>query len=130
MLKHCTQKVVEKMLLAANLKNASALARVLGVSPQALSGPVGIVTMSYKIASQSIADYIYFLGLISSCIAVMNLLPLPIVDGGVIVLLVIEKVKGSPISPKIQEIISYAGMVFLGAVFLWLTYNDILNLIL
>ncbi|MCD6393161.1 MAG: site-2 protease family protein, partial [Planctomycetes bacterium] len=100
------------------------------VSPRALSGPVGIVSMSYKIASQSIADYIYFLGLISSCIAVMNLLPLPIVDGGVIVLLVIEKIKGSPISPKVQEVISYAGMVFLGAVFLWLTYNDILNLIL
>jgi len=99
------------------------------VSPQALSGPVGIVSMSYKIASQSIADYIYFLGLISSCIAVMNLLPLPIVDGGVIVLLVIEKVRGGPISPKAQEIISYAGMAFLGAVFLWLTYNDILNLI-
>ncbi len=100
------------------------------VSPRALSGPVGIVSMSYKIASQSIADYIYFLGLISSCIAVMNLLPLPIVDGGVIVLLVIEKIKGSPISPKVQEIISYAGMVFLGAVFLWLTYNDILNLLI
>ncbi|HPD45950.1 MAG TPA: RIP metalloprotease RseP [Anaerohalosphaeraceae bacterium] len=99
------------------------------VSPKALSGPVGIVSMSYKIASQSIPDYIYFLGLISSCIAVMNLLPLPIVDGGVIVLLIIEKLKGSPISPRVQEAISYAGLVFLGAVFLWLTYNDITNLL-
>jgi len=100
------------------------------VSPRALSGPVGIVSMSYKIASQSIADYIYFLGLISSCIAVMNLLPLPIVDGGVIVLLIIEKIKGGPINPKLQEGISYAGLALLGAVFLWLTYNDILNLFL
>ncbi|MBE0534884.1 MAG: site-2 protease family protein [Phycisphaerae bacterium] len=100
------------------------------VSPKALSGPVGIVSMSYKIASQSIPDYIYFLGLISSCIAVMNLLPLPIVDGGVIVLLIIEKLKGGPISPKLQEAISYAGLVFLGTVFLWLTYNDILNLLI
>ena len=99
------------------------------VSPKALSGPVGIVSMSYKIASQSIPDYIYFLGLISSCIAVMNLLPLPIVDGGVNVLLIIEKLKGSPISPRVQEAISYAGLVFLGAVFLWLTYNDITNLL-
>lgn len=100
------------------------------VSPQALSGPVGIVTMSYKIASQSFAEYIYFLGLISSCIAVMNLLPLPIVDGGVIVLLIIEKIKGSPINMKVQEVISYAGLAFLGFVFIWLTYNDILNLFL
>lgn len=100
------------------------------VSPQALSGPVGIVTMSYRIASQSIAEYIYFLGLISSCIAVMNLLPLPIVDGGVIVLLIIEKFKGSPINEKIQEVISYAGLALLGFVFIWLTYNDILNIFL
>ena len=100
------------------------------VSPQALSGPVGIVSMSYKIASQSIAEYVYFLGLISSCIAVMNLLPLPIVDGGVIVLLIIEKIKGSPINMKVQEVISYAGLAFLGFVFIWLTYNDILNLFL
>jgi regulator of sigma E protease len=99
------------------------------VSPKALSGPVGIVSMSYKIASQSIPDYIYFLGLISSCIAVMNLLPLPIVDGGVIVLLIIEKLRGGPISPRVQEAISYAGLVFLGVVFVWLTYNDILNLL-
>jgi regulator of sigma E protease len=97
------------------------------VSPKALSGPVGIVSMSYRIASQSIPEYIYFLGLISSCIAVMNLLPLPIVDGGVIVLLIIEKIKGSPINPKLQEVISYAGLAFLGAVFIWLTYNDIVN---
>lgn len=100
------------------------------VSPKALSGPVGIVSMSYKIASQSIPEYIYFLGLISSCIAVMNLLPLPIVDGGVIVLLIIEKLRGGPINPRVQEAISYAGLVFLGMVFLWLTYNDILNILI
>ena len=60
----------------------------------------------------------------------MNLLPLPIVDGGVIVLLIIEKIKGSPINMKVQEVISYAGLAFLGFVFIWLTYNDILNLFL
>lgn len=99
------------------------------VSPESLMGPVGIVSVSYKIASRSLVDYIYFLGLISSCIAVMNLLPLPIVDGGVIVLLLIEKLRGKPLSEKMQEIISYAGIAFLLAVFLWLTYNDILRIL-
>jgi regulator of sigma E protease len=99
------------------------------VSPESLMGPVGIVSVSYTIASRSLVDYIYFLGLISSCIAVMNLLPLPIVDGGVIVLLLIEKLRGKPLSEKVQEIISYAGIAFLLAVFLWLTYNDILRLL-
>jgi regulator of sigma E protease len=99
------------------------------VSPKTLAGPVGIVTMSYKIvASQSLTYYVYFLGLISSILAVMNLLPLPIVDGGVIVLLIVEKIKGSPLNRQVQEIISYVGLVFILAFFLWLTYNDILNL--
>lgn len=100
------------------------------VSPTSLSGPLGIVTTSYTIASQSNMYYLYFLGLISSCIAVMNLLPLPIVDGGVIVLLIIEKIKGSPISYKIQEAISYAGLVLILALFAWLFWNDTLNIIL
>jgi len=101
------------------------------VSPKTLVGPVGIVTLSYKIvASQSLTYYVYFLGLISSVIAVMNLLPLPIVDGGVIVLLIIEKIKGSPVSAKVQEIISYVGLVLIISLFLWLTYNDIKNLFL
>ena len=99
------------------------------VSPKSLMGPVGIVSVSYSIASRSLIDYIYFLGLISSCIAVMNLLPLPIVDGGVIVLLLVEKLRGKPLSEKVQEIISYAGIAFLLAVFLWLTYNDIVRIL-
>ncbi len=100
------------------------------VSPKTLAGPVGIITMSYRIvASQSLTYYVYFLGLISSIIAVMNLLPLPIVDGGVIVLLIVEKIKGSPLNRQAQEIISYVGLVFILAFFLWLTYNDILNLL-
>ncbi|MHC5060086.1 MAG: M50 family metallopeptidase [Planctomycetota bacterium] len=96
------------------------------VSPKTLVGPVGIVTMSYKIvASQSLTYYAYFLGLISSVIAVMNLLPLPVVDGGVIVFMIVEKIKGSPISVKTQEIIAYVGLALILALFLWLTYNDI-----
>ena len=100
------------------------------VSPTTLSGPLGIVTASYSIASQSLAYYVYFLGLISSCIAVMNLLPLPIVDGGVIVLLIVEKIKGSPLSHKVQGIISYVGLVFILGLFGWLLWNDFLNMLL
>jgi len=99
------------------------------VKPNTLVGPVGIVTMSYRIvASQSLTYYVYFLGLISSVIAVMNLLPLPIVDGGVIILLLVEKIKGSPLNRQTQEIISYIGLVFILAVFVLLTFNDIRNL--
>ena len=81
------------------------------------------------VREKSLVYYVYWLGLISSCLAVVNFLPLPIVDGGVVVLLGIEKIKGSPISPRIQEIITYAGLALIGSAFLWLTYNDILNII-
>jgi regulator of sigma E protease len=97
------------------------------VPVSSLSGPVGIASISYKMAGQSMADLLYFLGLLSSCLAVMNLLPLPIVDGGVILLLIIERVRGVPLNAKIQEVITWVGLVFLLSVFLWVTYNDILR---
>jgi len=100
----------------------------LGTS--SLSGPLGIVSMSYTIVSkQPLVYYFYFLAIISSIIAVMNLLPLPILDGGVIVLLIIEKIKGSPISPKVQEIISYSGLIMIGVIMLLLTYQDLIRII-
>lgn len=95
------------------------------VPTSALSGPVGILSISYQVAQESFIKFLYFMGLISACIAVMNLLPIPVVDGGVILFLLIEKIKGSPIPEKIQAGITYAGVVFLLAVFLWITYNDI-----
>jgi len=104
---------------------------VQSVKKEAISGPVGIVTISYRIAaSQSLTYYAYFMGLVSSCLAFMNLLPLPIVDGGVIVMLIIEKIKGSPLSHKVQETISYVGLALIITLFVWLTYNDITNMIL
>jgi len=99
------------------------------VGTSALTGPVGIVSISYQVAKQSFVDFLYFMGLISACIAVMNLLPIPVVDGGVIVFLLIEKIKGGPIPEKVQAAVTYAGLALLLAVFLWITYNDIHRLI-
>lgn len=95
------------------------------VPTSALSGPVGILSISYQVARESFVKFLYFMGLISACIAVMNLLPIPVVDGGLIVFLLIEKIKGSPIPEKVQAAITYVGLAFLLAVFLWITYNDI-----
>jgi len=52
------------------------------------------------------------------------------VDGGVFVLLIVEKLKGGPVSIRVQEVISYAGLGLIVALFLYLTYNDILRLVL
>lgn len=108
------------------------LHRLIGglVSPKQLMGPVGILTFSYRIvAAQPFVYYIYFLGLISASIAVLNFLPLPPFDGGLTVLLLVEKIKGSAISMRTQEIIAYVAWGLVGSLMLYVTFNDILRLI-
>ncbi|MHC4327442.1 MAG: site-2 protease family protein [Planctomycetota bacterium] len=106
------------------------LKRLVGglVSPKNLMGPVGIISMSYKIVAQRpFVYYVYFLGLISAVIAVFNFLPLPPLDGGLVVLLFVEKVKGSAFSEHIQTVIAYTGWILILALFLYVTFNDILR---
>jgi regulator of sigma E protease len=65
--------------------------------------------------------------MISACLAVFNFLPLPIFDGGLVVLLIIEKIKGSPVHAKIQEGLVYIGLVLILGLFILVTYNDIVR---
>jgi regulator of sigma E protease len=98
------------------------------VSPKNLMGPVGIITLSYRIvADQPLVYYVYFLGLISAVIAVFNFLPLPPLDGGLVVLLLVEKVKGSALSERVQGIIAYVGWALIGTLILYVTFNDIVR---
>jgi regulator of sigma E protease len=93
-------------------------------------GPVGILAFSYKIVSdQPFVYYVYFLGLISASLAVLNFLPMPPLDGGLTLLLLIEKIKGSAISVRTQEIIAYLGWGMVGTLLLYVTFNDIGRLI-
>jgi regulator of sigma E protease len=106
------------------------LKRVVGgvVSPKHLMGPVGIMAFSYRIvAEKPLVDYVYLLGLISAVIAVFNILPLPPLDGGLIVLMLVEKVKGSAISERVQGVIVYAGWILIGTLLLYVTFNDIVR---
>jgi len=101
------------------------------LSPRNLSGPVGIVAATYRIAAHSpLSYYFYWLALISASIAVVNLLPLLPFDGGIIVVMLIEKIKGSPISPRALSIIGYAGWALVGALMLYVTFNDVIMWIL
>jgi len=100
------------------------------VSPEDLMGPVGIVTMSYRVvAEQPFIYYVYFIGLINACIAVFNFLPVPPLDGGLVVVLLVEKLKGSALSQRAQGIIAYAGWILIGTLFLYVTFNDIARLV-
>lgn len=78
-----------------------------------LRGPVGIATEGTRIASKGWTYLFFFLGLISINLAVMNFLPLPVLDGGQLVLLMIEKIKGSPVDIRAQEYATYLALAAL-----------------
>ncbi|MHC4619006.1 MAG: site-2 protease family protein [Planctomycetota bacterium] len=99
------------------------------VSQKEFSGPVGLIKVSYDIAARRpLLDLVYFLSQISVLLAVFNLLPVPPFDGGWLVMLAIERVKGSALSQRAQEVVAYAGVLFILALFVFLTFNDILNI--
>ncbi|AQQ71227.1 Regulator of sigma E protease [Limihaloglobus sulfuriphilus] len=100
------------------------------VGAKELSGPVGIAQLSYKmIKYRGLASFLNLMGLISCLLAVMNFLPIPIVDGGHAVLLIIEKIKGSPVNMKVQQALMYVGLALILLLFVYVTFHDILRLI-
>jgi len=104
------------------------LRRLIGglVSPKNLMGPLGIIKASYTIVDQQpFIYYVYFLGLINAVIAVFNFLPLPPLDGGLVVLLLVEKVRGAAFSERVQAVIAYTGWILILVLFLYVTINDI-----
>jgi regulator of sigma E protease len=93
-----------------------------------LKGPVGIAHMGTRIAERGFIWLLFFMALISVNLAVINFLPLPIVDGGQFIFLVIEQIRGKPVPVQIQNVATLAGLLLIGAVFLIVTFHDIANL--
>ncbi len=98
-------------------------------SMKQLQGPLGIVQESSRAARRGFADLISFMALVSLNLGVLNLLPIPILDGGHIVMLGIEGALRKDLSLKVKERILTTGMVLLLAVFLFVTFNDITRLL-
>jgi regulator of sigma E protease len=97
------------------------------VSAKGLSGPVGIVGMIAKSISVSFTTFLYFIAFLSANLAVVNLLPIPIVDGGHIMFCAIEKLRGKPIRQKTMTIIVNIFFVLILAFFLFVTWNDVVR---
>lgn len=90
-------------------------------------GPVGISQVVAK--TSNVEDYIYILALISLSLGVTNLLPIPALDGGKFLLLLIEAIRGKKLSEKVEINISLIGFVFLITLSLYITYYDILRIL-
>ena len=99
------------------------------VSPKYLSGPVGILDVTSRMfASVGLTTVLFFIGFISINLAIVNLLPIPIADGGHLLFFAVEKIRGRPVPRRAQEIIQQISVVFLIALFLYITWFDILTL--
>ncbi len=119
--------------LDQNRKNATLIFQFLQgivqrrMSPKALEGPIGIARLSGRAARQGVAELILLMAAISLNLGILNLLPIPILDGGVIVLLLFESLIGRDISLPVKERIVQAGFVFLMLLFVFVIYNDIVK---
>lgn len=100
--------------------------RSLGM--EQISGPIGIIKIGSDVAQAGFSQLLYFLAMMSANLAVINFLPLPIFDGGLFVFLLIEKIKGTPISIRVQVATQMVGLVLIIGIFLVVTFQDIIKL--
>lgn len=95
-----------------------------------IGGPILILHMGKKVASErDIYELLYYFALISANLAVVNFLPIPIVDGGLAVLIILEKIRGRALSARSTAIWQTAGLALILSIFVLVTINDIRRLI-
>ncbi|MCA9289417.1 MAG: site-2 protease family protein, partial [Phycisphaerales bacterium] len=94
-----------------------------------LKGPVGITHMGTIIADRGPIWLMFFFALVSVNLAVINFLPLPIVDGGQFLMIVYEWVRGKPVPVGLQNAMTLAGLLLIGSVFVIVTFNDVARLL-
>lgn len=123
-----------KKSVESNKENAVLIFQVIGrllrreASLKQLDGPIGIITVSGQAAEAGWATLITLIALISLNLGVLNILPIPILDGGVIMLLLIEAVMGRDISVRMKERIVQVSFVFLLMLTVIVLYNDVMKL--
>lgn len=95
-----------------------------------LSGPVGIFNVVGEANKAGFINVVYLLGYLSLNVGFVNLLPIPAFDGGRLLFLIIEKIKGGRVNPKVENIIHTVGLSLLFILMAVITYNDILKIVI
>ena len=90
-----------------------------------LGGPIMIAVVAHDSTSGGLGAMLYFLGILSVNLAILNVLPIPVLDGGHLFFLLIEAVRRRPVSENIQVMAQYAGLLLLLALMVFVTVNDI-----
>jgi len=98
------------------------------VGAKNLGGIIRISQVSYQAAQRGPSWFLYLLAMLSLNLAFVNLLPIPVLDGGHLLFLLIERIKGSPVSVNVLNYSQVLGLVLVLALVVFVTYNDILRL--
>ncbi len=122
-------KSVEKNAESATLVFKTLSGIILGkIKLKALSGPIGIVQMIAGSLRQSVQKFLEFMALLNTNLAVLNILPLAITDGGVVMFLFLEWIRKKPLALSTQHMINRVGFSFFLLLFLFVTFQDILRI--
>jgi regulator of sigma E protease len=93
-----------------------------------IAGPVGVIQVMANAAKSGMEDYIRLLAVISVALGLFNLFPIPLVDGGMIILFFVEGITRRKIRSKIIQVYNTIGLVLIGIIFIFATYSDLLRL--
>lgn len=117
--------------IVENRRNATLILQFLRgiverrMSAKQLSGPIGIARLSGEAAREGAPEFLRLMSMVSLNLAIFNLLPIPILDGGVILLLLVEMIMRRDLSLSVKETVIKVGFVFLMLVTVFALYNDI-----
>ena len=98
------------------------------ISTDTIGGPIMIAQMAGDQAKEGVGNLIWFIAIISINLAIINLLPIPVLDGGHLLFFMIEAVKGSPVSIKVREVAQQIGLLILILLMILVIYNDVTRL--
>lgn len=93
-----------------------------------IAGPVGIANLTGQMARMGFIYLIQFAALLSLNLAVINFLPFPALDGGRLLFLLVEKIKGSPVKEKVEAVFHNVGFLLLMLLIVWVTFKDVISL--
>jgi len=109
---------------------AEALSNIIKGVPSGveLTGPVGIVSMFSQVSKLGVNYFLQFVGMVAVYVAIFNILPIPSVDGGKFLFLIIEAVRRKPISQKVEQVVTTVFFSFLVLVMIFVTIKDVIKL--
>lgn len=100
------------------------------VSSENIGGPIALASVTYRMFDLGFGKYLYILAIISVNLAILNMLPIPVLDGGQIVLLCAEKIRGKPLPENVVGYFQLVGLVLILGLMVLAFRNDIVNFIL